>query len=126
MVPADLHAWLADAVAASRSSWGLAELALLDLLVQAATRASASWPAALSRDVVERLLRELPALPNAQWELRSALDSLAGVVDPPAVAGLEAAWRAGAPEGGLHEHIANFFDTVRLRHEMSLSFQEPA
>lgn len=126
MAPSDLHAWLADVVEASRRSWGEPELVLLDLLVQAAERSPAPWPAALSREVVERLLKELPSIQAAQWVLRPALDSLSSVVDPPAVAALEAAWRARALEGGIHDHIAQFFDTVRFRHEMSHSFQEPA
>lgn len=126
IAPAELHAWLADFVEASRRSWGEHELVLLELLVHAAERTSAPWPAALSREVVERLLQDLPARQATQWAARSALDSLAGVVDPPAVAGLEAAWRARAQEGGIHDHIAQFFDTVRFRHEMSHSFQEPA
>ncbi|MBQ5966040.1 DUF5691 domain-containing protein [Massilia sp. ZL223] len=126
MTPAELHACLADIVGASRQTWGQAERVLVDLLVHAARRSSIIWPAALSREVIERLLRELPAIPGAQWEIKAALDSFAGVVDPPAIAGLEAAWRAGAGDGGIHDSIANFFDTVRFRHEMSLSFQEPA
>lgn len=126
MAPSALHAWLADIVGASRRSWGEPELVLLDLLVQAAERSPVPWPAALSREVVERLLKELPSIQNAQWVLRSALDSLSSVVDPPAVTALEAAWRARAEEGGIDDHIAQFFDTVRLRHEMSHSFQEPA
>ena len=72
------------------------------------------------------MLRELPAIPGAQWDLKAALDSFAGIVDPHAVSSLEATWRAGAGDGGIHDSIANFFDTVRFRHEMSLSFQEPA
>lgn len=126
IAPSDLHDYLAGLVGASRNSWGQEERILVELLVQAAARSPAPWPAALSRDVVDRMLRELPAIPAAEWELRAALDSLAGVVDPQAVGGLEAGWRAGAPDGGIHDHIARFFDTVRLRHEMSLSFQEPA
>lgn len=126
MAPGDLHAWLADVVGASRRSWGESELVLLDLLVQAAEHSPAPWPAALSREVVERLLKDLPSIQNAQWVLRSALDSLSGIVDPPAVTALEAAWRARGLEGGIHDHIAQFFDTVRFRHEMSHSFQEPA
>jgi len=126
MAPAELHACLADTVGASRHAWGQQERPLLDLLAHAARRSSANWPASLSRQVIERLLRELPAIPGAQWEVRSALDSFAGAVDPQAASGLEAAWRAGAQEGGIHDSIANFFDTVRFRHEMSLSFQEPA
>jgi hypothetical protein len=129
MAPADLHAWLADIVGASPRSWSKRELVLVDLLGQAARRSSATWPAALSREVIERLLRELPRIPEARWELKIALDSFAGALDPQAVAGLEAAWRAGAQDhqhGDSHDSIATFFDTVRLRHEMSLSFQEPA
>jgi hypothetical protein len=126
MTPAELHACLADIVGASPRVWSQQERPLLDLLVHAVRRSSAIWPAALSRTVIERLLRELPAIPGAQWELKASLDSFAGVVDPQAVSSLEAAWRAGAAEGGIHDSIANFFDTVRFRHEMSLSFQEPA
>lgn len=132
MAPADLHARLADIVGTSRRNWGQPELVLVELLVQAAERSSMPWPGALSRDIVERLLHELPSIPGAQWAVRSALDSFAGVVDPQAVAGLEAGWRARMPEDaegakpGMHDHIVSFFDTVRLRHEMSHSFQEPA
>lgn len=126
LAPANLHPWLAGVVARSPRSWGQPELALVELLVQAAERASTPWPAALSRDVVERLLQELPAIESTHWIVRSALDSFAGVVDPPAIAGMEAGWRARAPEGGIHAHIARFFDTVRFRHEMSHSFQESA
>jgi hypothetical protein len=113
-------------VGASRRSWGQSELLLLHVLRQAAQRSGATWPAPLSRALVERLLPLLPSMPGAQWETRPTLDSFAGVVDPQAVAALEPAWRAAAPEDAIHGHIANFFDTVRLRHEVSLSFQEPA
>ena len=126
MAPAELHACLADLVGASRSTWSQQERALLDLLVHAARRSSVIWPASLSREVIARMLRELPAIPGAHWELKAALDSFAGIVDPHAVSSLEATWRAGAGDGGIHDSIANFFDTVRFRHEMSLSFQEPA
>jgi len=126
MAPAALHAWLAAVVGASPRGWGPPEQPLVGLLMKVADQSSISWPAALSREVVERLLREAPAPQAVQWTVRSALDTLSFVVDPPAVAGLEAAWRAGAPDDALHQHIAHFFDTVRLRQTLSLSFQEPA
>ncbi|MCC2958796.1 DUF5691 domain-containing protein [Massilia sp. IC2-477] len=126
MPAADVHAHLSELVKASPRSWGKRELVLIDLLGQAARRSAGVLPAALSREIVTRLLGALPDMPEAQWELRVALESLAGVVEPQSLAGLEAGWGAGAPEGGINHHIASFFDIVRLRHEMSLSFQEPA
>lgn len=125
-----LHASLAELVGASPRAWGEREWPLIELLAQAAARSAANWPAALSRELVERLLRELPGIPAAHWQLRHALSIFAGIVDPPAVAPLEAAWRARtqapALDDAIHKNIITFFDTVRLRHEMSLSFQEPA
>lgn len=121
-----LHALLADFVGASPRAWGEREWPLIELLGHAAARSSGNWPAALSRELVERLLRELPRIPSAHWQLRHALSAFASIVDPPAVAAFEAAARTGSPDNAIHNSIATFFDTVRQRHAMSLSFQEPA
>ncbi|WP_020656625.1 DUF5691 domain-containing protein [Massilia niastensis] len=123
----DPHAFLTRIVSAAPHGWGPHHAGLLELLMRLTSRSGATWPAALSRHIVERLLKELPATPDAHWLLRQTLTSLAPVVATEAVLGLEAPWLASDPPAGtVREHIATFFDTVRFRHEMSLSFQEPA
>ena len=55
------------------------------------------------------------------------LPAFARIADPATVAAAEAEWRASTGTGGdWRAAIDNFFDLVRLRHEMILSFQEPA
>jgi hypothetical protein len=55
------------------------------------------------------------------------LSSLALVLDPATTVALEddlrAAWQ---PDAEWTHAVDNFFDLVRLRHEMTLSFQETA
>lgn len=96
------------------------------LFTHAAQRSTAEWPAALSHAIVTRLLHEWSGAGRSSWHLREAFDALAHVVAPSTVLALEAGWRAQAGDHTGDGRIDAFFDTVRLRHELSLSFQEPA
>jgi hypothetical protein len=65
--------------------------------------------------------------PGQPWVARLLLPAFARVADPATVAGIEAQWRANTgTSGDWRAAIDNFFDLVRLRHEMILSFQETA
>ncbi len=122
-----VHAMLLQLVEASRAPWQEADAALAGLLHQLADATPAPWPADLSHAIARRLLGALPALPARQWEFRSALPALAAVLDPAAV--LEAAHRwpgLAADPHGWQDAADQFFHLVRFRHEMILSFQEPA
>jgi hypothetical protein len=61
------------------------------------------------------------------WLVRQMLSGLALVLDPAATVAqeddLRAAWQ---PDAEWTNAVDDFFDLVRLRHEMTLSFQEPA
>jgi hypothetical protein len=99
------------------------------LLARLAAGSSATWPAPLSECALQRLRPALaaPADTGHPWLVRQLLSSLALVLDPATAAGREPAWRAaGQPDAQWQGAIDEFFDLVRLRHEMTLSFQEIA
>jgi hypothetical protein len=83
----------------------------------------------MSRRALERLRTSLLPLPDMghPWLVRQMLSGLALVLDPAATVALEddlrAAWQ---PDAEWTNAVDDFFDLVRLRHEMTLSFQEPA
>jgi len=99
------------------------------LLVRLAAGTQQAWPASLSRRALQRLQTALPVLPDAghPWLVRQMLSGLALVLDPATAAASEADLRAAwQPDGEWSRAVDEFFDLVRLRHEMTLSFQEPA
>ena len=99
------------------------------LLVRLAAGTPHAWPARLSRRALQRLQTALPALPDAghPWLVRQMLSGLALVLDPATAAAFEADLRAAwQPDGEWSRAVDEFFDLVHLRHEMTLSFQEPA
>jgi hypothetical protein len=99
------------------------------LLARLAAGAPDVWPAPLSRRALAHLQAALPAFADTghSWLVRQLLSSLAIVLDPASAAASEPAWRAARqPEGQWQSAIDEFFDLVRLRHEMTLSFQETA
>lgn len=121
------HAMLLALVEASRTPWGGADLPLVELLHQLADATPAPWPAELSLAIARRLLGALPTLPAQQWSFRSALGALAAVLDPGAVLEAERGWPGLAHDPhGWQDAVDQFFHLVRFRHEMILSFQEPA
>ena len=90
---------------------------------------AAMCPAPLIRCTLQRLQPALATLADTghPWLVRQLLSSLALVLDPATAAGREPAWRAaGQPDAQWQSAINEFFDLVRLRHEMTLSFQEIA
>lgn len=125
-MPADaLHAFLGRLLSARRAS-AEQEQRLIALLEHAARRAPVTWLPDLSRAAVERVLGERASQPTHAWLTRNSLAALAFVVDAGAVLPLEAGWRARTADGAVDDAGAAFFDTVRLRHALSLSFQEIA
>jgi hypothetical protein len=99
------------------------------LLARLAAGAPHAWPADMSRRALERLRTSLLPLPDMghPWLVRQMLSSLALVLDPEATVALEdelrAAWQ---PDAEWSRTVDDFFDLARLRHEMTLSFQEIA
>jgi len=99
------------------------------LLTRLAAGAPQAWPAALSACALQRLRTSMLPLADMghPWLVRQMLSSLALVLDPAATAATEPELRAAwQPDGEWASAINVFFDLARLRHEMTLSFQEPA
>jgi len=102
---------------------------LVYLLHRLADKAQDGWTPALTQGFLRLLKAMRPAFlkPGNPWLARLLLPAFAKVADPASVAAVEAEWRAGiAPDSEWRAPIDHFFDLVRLRHEMILSFQEPA
>jgi len=99
------------------------------LLARLAAGAPHAWPADMSRRALARLQTSMLPLPDMghPWLVRQMLSGLALVLDPATVLAretdLRAAWQ---PDAEWDTAVNDFFDLVRLRHEMTLSFQEPA
>jgi hypothetical protein len=99
------------------------------LVARLAAGAPHAWPGDISRRALERLRTSMLPLPDMghPWLVRQMLSGLALVLDPAATVALEddlrAAWQ---PDAEWSNAVDDFFDLVRLRHEMTLSFQEPA
>jgi hypothetical protein len=95
------------------------------LLARLAAGSPDTWPAPLSRCALRRLQSALPALAGTghPWLVRQLLSSLALVLDPATAATFEPVRQ---PDAQWQSAIDEFLDLVRLRHEMTLSFQEPA
>lgn len=103
--------------------------ALVQLLHRLFEKSSATWPPALTRRMLQRLQAARPMRVEAglSWLARQLLPALARVADPAGATAAEAPWRAATgPDDPWRSAIDSFFDLVRLRHEMILSFQEPA
>ena len=102
---------------------------LVHLLHTLADGGAGSWPPAPSWRVLGRIqaaLSSLPALANA-WTFRQLLSSLALALDPATAVAASADWHSIAgPESQWRDAFDTFFSTVRFRHEMIHSFQEPA
>ncbi|WP_413673348.1 DUF5691 domain-containing protein [Massilia cellulosiltytica] len=99
------------------------------LLTRLAAGAPHAWSEDMSRRALERLRTSMLPLPDMghPWLVRQMLSSLALALDPATTvaseAGLRAAWQ---PDAEWDNAVNAFFDLARLRHEMILSFQEPA
>jgi hypothetical protein len=128
LATAGLYDMLDAMVAAFPVNW-VADAGLVHMLERVAARSGDAWPAALSGRVLQRLLAAQPALEQANlpWSFGQLVPSLALVLDPATATGIESAWRAAEPpESRWRSLFDHFFSLVRLRHEMTLSFQEPA
>jgi hypothetical protein len=103
----------------------IADAALVRLLARLAAGAPDTWPAPLSRRALRRLQAALPALSDTDhpWLVRQLLSSLALVLAPATAAAFEP---VRLPDAQWQSAIDDFLDLVRLRHEMTLSFQETA
>lgn len=102
---------------------------LVHLLHRFADKSQDGWTPALSRGFLQLLeaVRPTSLKPGDTWLARLLLPAFGKVADPASVAAVEAEWRASIPlESEWRATIDYFFDLVRLRHEMILSFQEPA
>ncbi|CAH0318893.1 hypothetical protein SRABI118_05165 [Massilia sp. Bi118] len=102
---------------------------LLQLLHRLADQSQDTWTPALTRSFLQRLQAIRPSLMK-QGQLgptQLLLSPFAKVADPAVATAAEADWRASIKiDSEWRPAIARFFDLVRLRHEMILSFQEPA
>jgi hypothetical protein len=95
------------------------------LLARLAGGSPDTWPATLSRHALRRLRSVVPAIADTghPWLVRQLLSSLALVLDPGTAAAFEP---VRLPDTQWQSAIDEFFDLARLRHEMTLSFQEQA
>jgi hypothetical protein len=104
----------------------IADPALLQLVHRLADKAPDTWPPALTRRAMQRLWAALPS-PADMRPAFQLLTPFAHAADPAVAASIETEWRAGLdPNDPWNKAVDQFFDLVRLRHEMILSFQEPA
>jgi hypothetical protein len=102
---------------------------LVQLLHRLADRSQETWTPALTSSFLQRLQAIRPTLlKQGQPGLaRLLLPAFARVADAATVGAVEAEWRAGIKaDSEWRATIDQFFELVRLRHEMILSFQEPA
>jgi hypothetical protein len=106
------------------ATW-IADGACVHLLAGLAAGAADTWPAALSAHAMRRLYPVLPALADTghPWLVRQLLSSFALVLDPATAAAFVS---VRLPDAQWQSAVDAFFDLVRLRHEMTLSFQETA
>jgi hypothetical protein len=107
----------------------IADAALIQLLHTLAAHSLQTWSHASSRRVLRLLDTAVPALPTLAhgWYVKQLLGSLALVIDPASATDVEQAWcGAEALDGAWRSALAQFFDTVRFRHTITLSFQEQA
>jgi hypothetical protein len=122
-----MHAMLLRLVEASHAPWQSSDAPLVELFQHLAAATAAPWPAGLSHAITRRLLAALPSLGNQQWSFRSALTALAVALDPAATLDAARPWPGLADDPhGWQGPVDQFFHLVRFRHEMTLSFQEPA
>jgi hypothetical protein len=93
------------------------------LLARLAAGAPHAWPANTSRRALERLRTSMLPLPDMghPWLVRQLLSSLALALAPAAAAAFDP---VRLPDAQWQSAVDAFFDLVRLRHEMTLSFQE--
>lgn len=103
----------------------IADGARVRLLARLATGSPDTWPAPLSRRALRRLQLAVPALAGTghPWLVRQLLSGLALVLDPATAVAFEPVRQ---PDAQWQSAIDEFLDLVRMRHEMTLSFQEPA
>jgi hypothetical protein len=102
---------------------------LVHLLHTLADAGAGSWPPLLSRRVLQRVEAALPALPSLAnaWSFRQLLSSLALALDPATAVAASGNWHSVVQsENQWRDAFDTFFSIVRFRHEMILSFQEPA
>jgi len=124
----DEDAGLSALVGAFSSTWH-SDAGLVHLLHTLADHGAGSWPQGLSRRVLQRIESALPTLATLAhpWAFRQLLSSLALALDPSTAAAVSAGWHGAIqPDHPLRDAFDTFFSTVRFRHEMHLSFQEPA
>jgi hypothetical protein len=124
---AQADALLIRLIESSPPGKGLRDGALIDMLNGLTRETDRPWSATLSVLVVTRLLGMLPELSPYAWEFWNVLEKFARLADPAAMAAFQASWPGldpGVPRG--HDEFDKFFSAVRFRHEMYLSFQEPA
>jgi len=102
---------------------------LLQLLHRLADQSEGTWTPALTGSFLQRLQAIRPTLMK-QGQLgptQLLLSPFARVADPAVATAVEADWRASTRiDSEWRTIIDRFFELVRLRHEMILSFQEPA
>jgi hypothetical protein len=124
---AEMEGLLMRLIESSPAGKGLRDGALLDLLDGLTRDMDGTWPGALSELVLTRMLGMLPELSPYSWEYWAVLDRLPRLVDPIAIAAFETGLPALDPALARgHDEFAKFFSAVRFRHQMYLSFQEPA
>jgi hypothetical protein len=102
---------------------------LLHLLHRLADKSQDSWTPALTQGFLQLLKSVRPSAtkPGDTWLARLLLPAFAKVADPASAAAAELEWRDSIPlESEWRATVDYFFNLVRLRHEMILSFQEPA
>lgn len=128
---ARLHedAALAEAMLDALPAGWAGDHALVALLHRCVANAADAWAPGPTLRMM-RQMRDARAQLDAAggpWLARQLLPAFARAADPATAAGFELAWRAEAGADGYWRAVLDpFFDLVRQRHEMILSFQESA
>ena len=94
-------------------------------LLQTLANDGSGWAPAPSARLLQRLdtaQRQFSPLPHP-WHFQQLLPGLARAIDPVTAAAFIEHWQLDSESRG---EFNTFFDIVRIRHEMILSFQEPA
>jgi len=94
-------------------------------LLQTLANHGSGWAPGPSARLLQRLdtaLRQFSPLPHP-WHVEQLLPSLARAIDPATASAFIEHWRI---DDDSRAEFNTFFDIVRIRHEMILSFQEPA
>jgi hypothetical protein len=120
----DMQDMLVTLLDAFPGNW-FGDTALLQLMNMLVEQSSLAWPATPSRSMLQLLERALASLSSTaySWMQRQLLTNLELVIDSSSAIDAESAWLgASVPDDTWRGVPIQFFDSVRFRQTMALSF----